>query len=91
MYRLTIDDSFRKAYARLAKAERAATDAKLTLLAEDPWHRSLRVKKIHATGLFECSVNMDIRIAFKFYEDAVIILLDIGHHDALLRRIRRKT
>ena len=34
-------------------------------------------------GLFECSVNMDIRIIW-YYEDGVmIILLDVGHHDIL--------
>ena len=90
MYQLVIEDSFRKAYSKLTRAEQEVTDRKLTLLAEDPWHKSLRVKKIHATPFFECSVNMDIRIAFQFYEDKIIILFDIDHHDTLLRRAGRR-
>jgi mRNA-degrading endonuclease RelE of RelBE toxin-antitoxin system len=90
MYRLQIEDSFRKAYSKLTKQEQKATDAKLILLTQNPWHKSLRVKKIHATPCFECSVNMDIRIAFMFCEDIIIVLLDIDHHDALLRKIKRK-
>lgn len=66
-------------------------DSKLRLLAGNPWHPSLRVKKIKATDeVFECSVNMDIRIAFIFDGDTIIVLLDIGHHDDLLDRQSRK-
>lgn len=36
---------------------------KLSLFAENPLHPSLRVKRIQgADGLFEFSVNMDIRV-----------------------------
>jgi len=91
MYRLVITDSFRKAYSKLTESEQNATDGKLMLLAQDPWYKSLRVKKIHATSLFECSVNMDIRIAFQFHENTIILLLDIDHHDTLLRRVKRRS
>jgi len=91
MYRLVIEDSFRKAYEKLSKNEQKTTDRKLILLANDPWHKSLRVKKIQTTELFECSVNMDVRIAFRFVEDTLIILLDIDHHDTLLRRAKRRS
>jgi mRNA-degrading endonuclease YafQ of YafQ-DinJ toxin-antitoxin module len=91
MYRLVVDDSFKKAYQKLALFEKKSTDNKLLLLAENPWHKSLRVKKIHATPFFECSVNMDLRITFLFHDDTIILLLDIGHHDELLRRARRRT
>ena len=51
---------------------------------DNPTHPSLRTKKIKGTdGLWESSVNMDIRI-IQFYEDSeMIILLYIGHHDIL--------
>ncbi|WP_283169966.1 hypothetical protein [Curtanaerobium respiraculi] len=49
------------------------------------------MKKIKATDeVFECSVNMDTRIAFIFDGDTIIVLLDIGHHDDLLDRQSRK-
>jgi mRNA-degrading endonuclease YafQ of YafQ-DinJ toxin-antitoxin module len=90
MYKLTFGEGFSKAYAKLTKAEQTATDRKLETLAQNPWHPSLRIKRIRGTSLFECSVNMDIRMAIKFYEDTIIILLDIDHHDTLIRRIKRR-
>lgn len=57
---------------------------KLLLLAENPLHPSLCVKRIQGSaGLFECSVNMDIRIIWRLEGDVLILLLDIGHHDIL--------
>lgn len=57
---------------------------KLELLAENPLHPSLRTKRIQGTkDLFECSVNMDIRIIWYYEGDKMIILLDVGHHDIL--------
>ena len=90
MYELQVDGSFKKAYKKLTKAEQKATDAKLVLLAADPWHSSLRVKKILSTPFFECSVNMDVRIAFLVKDGKLIVLLDIDHHDALLDKARRR-
>lgn len=57
---------------------------KLRLLAENPLHPSLRVKRIQGSaGLFECSVNMDIRIIWRLEGNVLTLLLDIGHHDIL--------
>ena len=54
------------------------------LLAENPFHPSLRTKRIQgATDLFECSVNMDIRIIWYYEGDKMIIVVDVGHHDML--------
>ena len=47
-------------------------------------HPSLRTKRIQGTtDLFECSVNMDIRIIWYYEGDKMIILVDVGHHDIL--------
>lgn len=35
------------------------------------------------TDLFECSVNMNIRIIWYYEGNKMIILLDVGHHDIL--------
>ncbi|MDD7686943.1 MAG: hypothetical protein PT944_03375 [Actinomycetaceae bacterium] len=64
-------------------------DSKLKILVDNPWHPSLRVKKIRSTEEFECSVNMDIRIAFFFEGSNIVVLLDVDHHDRLLRRRTR--
>lgn len=50
----------------------------MELLAKNPSHSSLRTKRIQGTtDLFECSVNMDIRIIWYYEGDKMIILVDI--------------
>jgi len=83
-FQLSFTDRFHKSYKSLSADEKKQTMKKLALLAENPMHPSLRVKRIQGTeDLFECSVNMDIRIIWYYEGDKLIILLDIGHHDIL--------
>ena len=47
-------------------------------------HPSLCTKRIQGTdGLFEFSVNMDIRVIWFYKGDSLVALVDIGHHDIL--------
>lgn len=89
-YQLQLARGFTKQYARLQKREREAIDAKLKMLARNPWHPSLRLKRIQTTDLFEASVSMDIRLVLDFIGDTVIVLLDVGHHDEVLKRRTRR-
>jgi len=58
---------------------------KLKLLINDPFYPSLRTKKVQGTdGIFEMSVNMDIRILWKYEGDIIILLIDVGHHKKML-------
>lgn len=83
-FQITFTDRFRKHYNNLAEAEKKQLRNKLALLSENPLHPSLRTKRIQGTeGLFECSVNMDIRIIWYYEGDTLIILVDVGHHDIL--------
>ena len=83
-YKITYTKSFKKHYKKLSDIEKKQTKKKLSFFIDNPTHPSLRTKKIQGSeGLWESSVNMDIRIIW-FYEDSeMIILLDIGHHDIL--------
>ncbi len=83
-YQLQLEKNFTKHYAKLTAKERGMVDNKLRILAQDPWHPSLRTKRIQGTGEFEVSVNMDIRMAIAFEGDR-IIMLDVDHHDKLLK------
>lgn len=84
IYKITYTKSFKKHYKKLSDIEKKQTKKKLSFFIANPTHPSLRTKKIQGSnGLWESSVNMDIRIIW-FYEDSeMIILLDIGHHDIL--------
>ncbi|MBQ9067760.1 MAG: hypothetical protein IJ131_01690 [Eggerthellaceae bacterium] len=89
-YSLQPTRQFVKRYGKLTTKERSQVDDKLRILAKNPWHPSLRTKRIQGTAEFEVSVNMDIRMAISFEGDKIIIMLDVDHHDKLLcRRSRR--
>ena len=84
MFQIRTTDKFQKHYKSLTDIEKNQLKNKLALLAENPLHPSLRTKKIQGLdNLFECSVNMDIRIIWYYEGDTLIVLLDVGHHDIL--------
>ena len=83
-YRITYTKRFEKHFSKMTQIEKKQIKAKVELLSEDPLHPSLRTKRIQGTeDLFECSVNMDIRIIWYYEEDRLILLLDVGRHDKL--------
>ena len=83
-YRITYTERFKKHFKRLSDREKRQVKKKLELLAENPFHPSLRTKKIRSDDyVFECSVNMDIRVTWFYENDSIIIIVDIGHHDII--------
>ncbi|MDR2885083.1 MAG: type II toxin-antitoxin system mRNA interferase toxin, RelE/StbE family [Deferribacteraceae bacterium] len=83
-FQLSYTKRFEKHYRTLSEQEKKQVKHKIELLANDPIHPSLRTKRIQGTDdLFECSVNMDIRIIWHYEGDTIIVLMDIGHHDIL--------
>jgi len=83
-YQFTFTNRFQKHFKDLTTQEKSQIKKKMELLANDPLHPSLRTKQIKGTnGLYECSVNMDIRIIWYYEGHNMIILVDIGHHDIL--------
>ena len=83
-FEFTFTARFQKNFKKLTEQEKKQLKKKLILLAENPSHPSLRTKRIQGTSdLFECSVNMNIRIIWYYEDDKMIILLDVGHHDIL--------
>lgn len=85
-YKITFTKRFEKNFENLSAQEKKQLRNKLQLLSENPVHPSLRTKRIQGTkDLFECNVNMDIRIIWCYEGDRLVILLDVGHHDVLDR------
>ncbi len=83
-FKITFTDRFQKHFKDLNEIEKKQLRNKLTILSENPLHPSLRTKRIQGTeDLFECSVNMDIRIIWYYEGDTIIILVDVGHRDIL--------
>ena len=85
MYKLKYTNEFQKNLKRLSSNEQKAVAKKLQLLQENPFYPSLRTKKLQGfNNVFEMSVNMDIRILWKYENGIIILLLDIGHHKDIL-------
>ncbi len=83
-FKITYTKRFEKNYKKLSQKEKEQIQTKVKILIDNPLHPSLRTKRIQgANGLFECSINMDIRIVWYYENDQMIILLDIGHHGIL--------
>lgn len=83
-YKIVITKSFEKGLKKLSKVEQKMVFIKVQILAENPFYPSLRTKKIQGIeNLFECSINMDIRIIWQYRDGKIILLLEVGHHDIL--------
>ena len=85
-YKITYTKRFEKHLKKLSQIEKNQIKTKVKILSENSYHPSLRTKRIQGTeGLFECSVNMDIRIIWYYEGSELIMLLDVDHHDILDR------
>lgn len=85
MYKLKYTKEFEKHLKGLSSAEQKAVASKLKLLVQNPFYPSLRTKKVQGLdNVFEMSVNMDIRILWKYENGIIILLLDVGHHKDIL-------
>jgi mRNA-degrading endonuclease RelE of RelBE toxin-antitoxin system len=83
-YTIIRSKQFDKHYSKLSENERTLVTNKLKIFADFPLHPSLRSKHIKGSnGIFESSVNMDIRLIWCYDDDKIILMLDIGHHDIL--------
>lgn len=83
-FKITYTKRFEKHYQKLSQIEKAQIRKTVRLLSENPFHPSLRTKRIKGTDSFlECSVNMDIRIIWYYESGQMILLLDVGHHDLI--------
>lgn len=85
MYKLKRTKEFEKNLKSLTSKEQKMVASKLKLLIQNPFYTSLRTKKVQGLdNVFEMSVNMDIRILWKYEDGIIILLLDVGHHKDIL-------
>ena len=85
MYKLKYTKVFEKDLKKLSASEQKVVAQKLKILSENPFYPSLRTKKVQGfDDIFEMSVNMDIRILWRYENGVIILLIDIGHHKDIL-------
>lgn len=93
MANLVLSSSFKRAFKAIIKHRpdlKGKIETKLRLMAEDPYHPSLRTHKLKGklSGAWACSVEYDCRIVFSFEQnqetlEEEINLIDIGTHDEI--------
>ena len=84
MYKLEPSKAFTKSLKKSSQKDQKAVARKLMIISQNPFHPSLRTKKVQSIqDVFECSVNMNIRILWTYKNGNIILLLDVGHHDIL--------
>jgi mRNA interferase RelE/StbE len=85
--RLTLTERFRKSALELEPDVREKLKKQLGLLASDPRHPSLRIKKIKGTGsIFEARVDRDVRFTFEYGGRNEIVPRVVGPHDPTLKK-----
>lgn len=84
---LTRTEIFKKCVLELDRKTREKLKKQLNLLATNPRHPSLRVKKIKGTRtIFEARVNDFYRLTFQYGEKGEIILRVVGPHNVAIKK-----
>ncbi|NEO00888.1 MAG: type II toxin-antitoxin system mRNA interferase toxin, RelE/StbE family [Moorea sp. SIO3I7] len=91
MTNLILTSSFKRAFKAIIKRQpnlKPKIEAKLRLLADNPYNPILRTHKLKGklSGAWACSVEYDCRLIFNFEQnqdtlEEEIVLIDIGTHD----------
>ena len=78
-------ERFKKDYKLFSGDLKKIINSKLKKLSENPFHPSLRTKKIKGKeDIFETSINMNIRMTWDCHEDGLLLRV-IGEHDKTLK------
>jgi mRNA-degrading endonuclease RelE of RelBE toxin-antitoxin system len=79
-------ERFKRAYKKLDEAKRGRVQKALQLLAENPRHPSLQVKRMQGTnGIWEARASLSLRITLEM-DSETILLRNVGEHDETLKR-----
>lgn len=84
--KLVRTERFVKAYQALQPDAREKVNKALRLLAADPGHPSLRLKKMHGKpAVWEARVDRSYRLTLEVCQDS-LVLRSVGKHDETLNR-----
>jgi len=78
-------DRFKRSYKNLSKQDQKTLQKKLDLMSKNPYHPSLRTKKVQGTdNIFEGSINTALRMTWQ-YDGESILLRVVGDHNEVFR------
>ncbi len=83
-----VTETFQKLYKKLPKATRRKANSKTQLFIQNPFHSSLRTKKLepHHEEVWSFWVDKDYRIKFIFISSTKAHFLYIGNRKDIYRR-----
>jgi len=77
---------FERTFSDLPDEDAERVRKALRLLAENPRHPRLRIKKIQGTdGIWEARAGLTVRLTFMMRSD-LVILRNVGPHDVTLKK-----
>jgi mRNA-degrading endonuclease RelE of RelBE toxin-antitoxin system len=87
MLEIFVTETFTKLYRKLPKIVRRKADSKTLLFRQNPFHPSLRTKKLepHHEEVWSFWIDNDYRIKFRFATPQKIHLLFIGNRKDIYR------
>lgn len=85
IFKLKFTKEFYRQLKSLSSLEQKQVLKKLELLSANPLYPSLRTKKFKGNdGIYEMSVNMDLRVLWRYEGNIIIVILTVGHHKEVL-------
>jgi mRNA-degrading endonuclease RelE of RelBE toxin-antitoxin system len=89
--RLALTERFQRAARDLDDRQRTVVfDALLALpraLGDPHSHAGLGIRKLHASGVWEARVGLELRLVFA-QQPGLLTLVTVGHHDEVRRFLR---
>lgn len=83
--RLRYTNRFQRAYSDLTDDNAERVKRALRLLADNPRHPGLRVKRVQGTDrIWEARAGLSVRLTFEIEGDG-IVLRNVGAHDETLK------
>ena len=79
-------EQYELAYEKLTNVEKRSVRKALALLADNPRHPGLRVKKMEGgRNIWEARPSRRLRVTFEMAGET-IIMRNVGEHDSVLKR-----
>ena len=87
MFKIFVTDTFKELYQQLPKTIQMKADAKTEIFIKNPFHSSLRTKKLepHHQEIWSFWVDRDYRIKFRFIRAQEVHFLFIGNRKDIYR------
>ena len=87
MIQIAVTEVFTRLYRELPESTRKKADTKTKLFQENPFHPSLRTKKLepHHQEIWSFWVDKDYRVKFRFANPKLVHFLFIGNRKDIYR------